>query len=218
MKNRIGERREMKNGLLAKIIAYRSSKDMDVKFLGVLRQECIVRNAQYSNFCRGKIRCPMIFMPAPSEPDTIIMGINPNTRTGFYIDTEDLPLVKDFMWSEQNGYNQNNYVGLLHRLLLTAPDNLLVDHINGDRRDNRKENLRLCVAAENTRNKSIQKNNQSGLKGVSKRGNYYIARISHNGKPFYLGTYKTKEKAARVYNRAAQKFHGEFARLNELEG
>lgn len=107
---------------------------------------------------------------------------------------------------------------LLHRFIMNAPKNMQVDHINGNRLDNRKENLRLCTHQQNQMNKSKQVNNTSGYKGVSlnKGKSKYRARITLNRKEINLGSFKTKEKAALAYNQAAKKYHGKFANLNIL--
>lgn len=106
---------------------------------------------------------------------------------------------------------------LFHREILNAPPEKQVDHINGNTLDNRKCNLRLCNSTDNARNKSAYKSNTSGYKGVSKAGKKWIGHIGVNKKKLYLGVFSTKEEAALAYNEAAIKYHGEFAKLNEVE-
>jgi hypothetical protein len=107
---------------------------------------------------------------------------------------------------------------LLHRLISGAPQGVIVDHIDGDRLNNRRENLRLCGNAENLRNRKTPKNNKTGYKGVSRdaRRNKYQAIIKAENKKHYLGSFDTPEKAALAYNAAAIRLHGEFARLNSI--
>jgi hypothetical protein len=90
-----------------------------------------------------------------------------------------------------------------------------VDHINGDPTDNRIENLRLCTASQNARNRGPQVNNTSGFKGVwyNRQCGKYSADIWVNGKKVYLGLFPTKEAAAATYALANDKYHGEFGRL-----
>lgn len=93
-----------------------------------------------------------------------------------------------------------------------------VDHINHNGLDNRKSNLRVCTNSENGRNKSAQGNNASGYKGVSWKGRdkRWRATIRAMGKHIHLGTFDTPEAAADAYDKAALKYHGEFARTNAM--
>lgn len=86
-----------------------------------------------------------------------------------------------------------------------------LDHINGDKSDNRISNLRLATHSENLRNKGKNKNNKSGFKGVifspSKK---WIAQVSVNGVKQYLGTYETAEMASNVYQEFCKNNYGDF--------
>jgi hypothetical protein len=94
------------------------------------------------------------------------------------------------------------------------PDsNLLVDHINGDRLDNRICNLRLGTKSQNHGNRGPQKNNTSGYKGVSKGKNGWHAAIRLKGKTIHLGVYDDIDEARYVYARKAYELFGEFARI-----
>lgn len=98
----------------------------------------------------------------------------------------------------------------LSRLLLNAPANRWVDHRNGNRLDNRKENLRLATPSQNGGNKKPNWNKKLP-KGVCARKDKFIARIVVRRKEICLGTYKTAEEAEQVYKLAAEKYFGEFA-------
>jgi hypothetical protein len=100
-----------------------------------------------------------------------------------------------------------------------------IDHINRDKRDNRWQNLRLSENHENQWNIGQQRGKRgrqkiSSHKGVSyvrdRYGDvaYIIARISVNGERIYLGVFPTEEEAHAAYCRAAEHFHGEFARTS----
>jgi hypothetical protein len=135
------------------------------------------------------------------------------------VSPEDEHLLAAYPWTiSGRGYVQSVRRGvatLLHRLILSAPPGSVVDHINGDPSDNRRENLRICSHTENMRNRKVSKSNKLGLKGVHwDRGrSRYRALIWVDGKKKWLGSYKTAEEAKAAYDSAAPIYHGEFARL-----
>lgn len=102
----------------------------------------------------------------------------------------------------------------LHRFIADAPPELHVDHINGDRLDNRRANLRVCTAAENNRNCSKQRSGGAPYKGLTARGNKWEASICLDRTTHNLGTFADPTQAALAYDAAARRLHGEFARLN----
>jgi len=113
----------------------------------------------------------------------------------------------------------------MHRLIMgcTPGDGRVVDHKNGNKLDNRRENLRICSRGENASNRHKQANNTSGYKGVhweATRGKW-IASIKRreNGKlkNFFLGRFDCKVEAAKAYNKRALELHGEFAILNKVD-
>lgn len=108
---------------------------------------------------------------------------------------------------------------LLHRFLTGCPSGMEVDHINGDRLDNRRINLRICEHQENGRNTRRRTDNTSGFKGVSpEKGGKWRANIRIEGRQVYLGTFVDPEKAARAYDAAAVAAYGRFARTNFASG
>lgn len=90
----------------------------------------------------------------------------------------------------------------------------LIDHIDGDKANNRIENLRESTKVTNGYNRGSQKNSSHGFKGVTfnKNNQKYMARISVNKKPIYLGYFDSYEKAHLAYCEASKKYHGEFAK------
>lgn len=102
----------------------------------------------------------------------------------------------------------------MHRLIIDAPNGLEVDHINGDKLDNRRANLRVVTHAQNMCNSRVS--SRTGYKGVSKCSNCnrYTAQVAKDHRHYYLGIYDTPEKAAIAYDKKAKELHGEYARLN----
>lgn len=146
------------------------------------------------------------------------------------VDKSILPELLKYSWFRTTqGYvatrvveNDKKRDVLLHRLILNAPEKMVVDHINGNGLDNRKANLRLCTQQQNTFNSKSTVNNKHGYKGIRfdkrqpRKG--WIAQITFNRKNIYLGSHYTKEEAALTYNEAAKKYFGEFANLNIVGG
>jgi hypothetical protein len=122
----------------------------------------------------------------------------------------------------RNVYKNGKRVGFLrmHRVITKAKKGEFVDHIDGDTLNNTRDNLRICTFSENQMNRSKTKLNKSGFKGVdfrkSKKTNPYRAVITVNGKIIHLGYFPTAISAAKSYNEAATKYHGEFAYLNPI--
>lgn len=98
------------------------------------------------------------------------------------------------------------------------PHTTQVDHISRDHLDNRKSNLRICTPSENSRNSKMYSTNTTGFRGVifRKDTSKYAAQIWHNNQRIGLGCFETPEEAALVYNEAAKKYHGKFAKLNKI--
>jgi hypothetical protein len=107
----------------------------------------------------------------------------------------------------------------MHKLLTNnLSSDMVTDHINGNTLDNRKCNLRVCTRSQNQMNRGATVKNKTGYKGVyyHENRNAYKVQIKVNNKTYYLGYFTTPKKAAAAYNQAAVKYHGEFAKLNEI--
>ena len=102
----------------------------------------------------------------------------------------------------------------LHRLVTGAERGEEIDHLNRDKLDNRKENLRRVSSSENRQNRRPDKRNSSGYRGVHFQRNRWVARLAKDGKRIWLGAYATKEEAAKAYDKAAKELYGEKAYLN----
>jgi len=103
----------------------------------------------------------------------------------------------------------------MHRMLLNAPANAVVDHVDGDGLNNRRSNLRIATYAQNSANTNRPKP-RSGYWGVVQRHNRFRAIINDPARHgnIYLGMFATAEEAALAYDKAALERWGDFARLN----
>ena len=133
-------------------------------------------------------------------------------NTQFLFDLEDYKKIKDVYWIENNsGYLFGKIDGLsisLHRFITDCPSNRVVDHINHNKLDNRKSNLRICTSTENNHNLKKSKRNSSGTAGVywHSKARKWAASIGVNYKTIYLGTFKNKQDAINARRNAEEKY------------
>lgn len=141
------------------------------------------------------------------------------------VDDEDYEYLNQFYWFVDSYGSVSSKLGgkgrrgmLLARLLLNPPDNLEIDHIDGNRLNNQKSNLRLATSSQNKINRGPRIDNKSGYKGVSwhSQRKKWTARIMINGNNKHLGLFENLVEAARSYNVAALEYYGPFAWLNKL--
>lgn len=140
------------------------------------------------------------------------------------IDDDQYEEIAAHRWRAQKGkhthYAAMNGGVLMHRLIMRATKGDIVDHVNGDGLDNRKENLRLCSNAENMMNARKIAGRSSRFKGVSwnKDRSQWYSTIEKDGKRKFLGGYKDEAVAAKQYDNAALRMFGSYAKTNEMLG
>lgn len=162
-----------------------------------------------------------------------VMATIPITR-GYeaIVDDEDVRWLKLFSWAASIGTSKaRGYVSpkvyavtrrggrkakftYMHRIIIDAPEDMQVDHINGNSLDNRKANLRLATKRQNIYN--IKRTNKHGYRGVWRHacGLYYAAIKINGATKFTSRGFPTAEEAAREYDKIARERHGDFATLN----
>lgn len=141
--------------------------------------------------------------------------------TPFYFDLEDYDLIKDYAWYERLGYavcKQESVFFSMQDLVFPHSEEFVVDHIYGNRNDNRKAFLRLATRTQNNQNKRLRSDNTSGVTGVNyhKKRNSWVARIRVNKQEIRLGYFATFESAVRARLQAEKEYFGEFAPQKDL--
>jgi len=103
----------------------------------------------------------------------------------------------------------------MHRIIMDAQPGQLVDHIDGDRLNNVRANLRIVTPSQNAWNSARRCDNSTGYKGVTAHPNGYLARIRYEGQRIHLGYFERVIDAALLYDLAADYLFGDYARLND---
>jgi len=162
------------------------------------------------------------------------MKLIPLNRDKFAIvDDEDFVFLTQWQW----GYAIDNKSGTeyesvkatingkrrpMSRIIMNPSEELVVDHINGDRLDNRRANLRVCTQSQNAVNSKRSRRKYPGYRGVYLRRDRinpkypWEAKLTVNRQHLSFGRFPTKEDAAFVYDQVAIQIHGEFSRTNIL--
>ena len=143
----------------------------------------------------------------------------------FYFDLEDYDLIKEYCWNIHDGYvntidytNGKTYIKM-HRLIMNAHPEIVIDHKIHQTIDNRKENLRRATPATNHFNHEIYSNNTSGVSGVNwdKESQKWRARLWANGVMHHLGRFDNFDDAVAARIEAEEKYFGEFSYDNSMK-
>lgn len=148
-----------------------------------------------------------------------------NSGVPFYFDLDDYQQVKQYCWSQ----NSQGYIHAkereagrsikLHRLVMGVNNpKIYLDHINRNKQDCRKDNLRICTNAQNQINRNLRKDNVSGYTGIcfNRLKNKWVATISHKEKNIHIGYYHDINDALSARLSKEREFYGEFSQMSAV--
>lgn len=156
------------------------------------------------------------------------IGYTTNTNVPFLFDLEDFDKIKQFCWREDNSKNgyivarditqpHETKIVLLHRIIMNCPDEMQVDHIFHDVKDNRKSKMRIVTLAQNNYNRLPYEGEK--IRGVyPKKNGKWKAQITFKGVVHNLGLYNSKGEAVTARKEGEKKYFGEYAYQEEMLG
>jgi hypothetical protein len=159
------------------------------------------------------------YRPNPPEPDKGAKRIPLSDGFYAYVDAADYEWLSQWAWHLQDGYAVRWDHGkkiYMHRQIMQPPEGMVVDHINRNRADNCRSNLRVCTRDENMCNRVKRAGSISRFKGVGyrKRNHRWYAELVYEGEPVWFSFFESEIEAARAYDYAAVQRFGPFANLN----
>ncbi len=149
---------------------------------------------------------------------------------GLKYDKIDEAILSLFTWRLDHGYAVHCYTEAIdeskpmyhgntrqrrlwmHRLVMPSIDGRTIDHINGDRLDNRRCNLRFVTPSQNVMNTAVRSDNKSGVKGICFDRGKWKAYICKGGKVTNIGRFCTKDEATQARAAAENELFGEYSR------
>lgn len=182
-----------------------------------------LRLVEKNELCRNFQSRAVIERPTVEQPKNGNIRFIPLTKGKIaVVDLKDYECLKQYKWyatcSDGRYYayrSFNKSCMSMHRYIMNAPKDKVVDHIDGNGLNNRRSNLRICVIRENVHN-CRGRYKTSKYKGVhwNKKAGKWVSSITEKGKYRFLGHFKNEIEAAKVYDKAAKKSFCEFAYLN----
>ncbi len=162
------------------------------------------------------------YRPKPKTPDLADGTVKRIPLSGglfAYVDAADYEWLSQYRWSLYGGYagrRENGKTIFMHREIMRPPKGMVVDHIDANKLNNCRVNMRNCTRQENGCNRAKWIGTSSRFKGVcrDKRSGKYRVLTKFHGEPVWLGVHDDEIEAARAYDRWAVEQGVECARLN----
>lgn len=161
----------------------------------------------------------VIYIKVPLMYNYKTRNISTKKFKWFIIDVFEYDRIKNFKWFyTRDGYAKTtingNDIGM-HRIVMKVFGKVIVDHINGNKQDNRRSNLRVATSQQNSWNIKIKNNDK--YRCVYNKNSSFCVRFAHNGKKYNYYGFKNEEQAAFFYNCVIRYIRGKFAVLNETK-
>jgi hypothetical protein len=171
-----------------------------------------LRQVSSAGLCRN-------YRPKPTATEGDIKRIPLGESQYALVDAADYERLSKYNWRLQNGYaarQEKSKMIYLHREIMRPPEGLIVDHINHNKLDDCRINLRVCTRRENILNQGKKCNSSSRFKGLEycRRRNRWYVRIRFRGGRLWVGSFTDEVEAAHAYDCKAVELFGEFAHLN----
>jgi hypothetical protein len=159
------------------------------------------------------------YRPRPATPEGDVRQIPVDDGLYAYVDAADFDWLNRWTWHLMNGYAGRREKGktiYLHRAIMQPPAKMVVDHLNHNRLDDTRANLKVCTQQENLCNREKRRGTASRFRGLyfAKRTGKWCPRIKFEGKYVYLGSFAEEIEAARAHDRGAVAYLGASAHLN----
>jgi hypothetical protein len=196
-----------------------------IDFVCVNKEDFVgrLRLVETNGLCRNFQSKPVIDRPTVKQPKNGNIRFIPLTKGKIAIvDLEDYAWLNKYKWyatysdGRYYAYRRFNKKSMsMHRYIMNAPKDKVVDHKDGNGLNNRRSNLRICAIRENVLNRR-GRYKTSKYKGVhwNKKVSKWVSSITERGKYKFLGHFDNEVEAAKAYDKQAAKLFGEFAYLN----